>query len=262
MKYLITCTRAIVLATALIQLLAFCAFAANFDIQPVRIELSDKIRIGKITIRNVSENEFPIQIKAYEWNQNEKAEDVYRETQDIIIFPKILTIAKDEERIIRLGMNVSPGIKEKTYRIYVEEIPSDASPKEGTSVRLYMKVGIPVFVTPQKTEDKADLDDVSMDHGKIQMKVRNAGNSHFIVTGVNVRGQNAKGDELYNRDISGWYLLGGSEKMYETDVPPNLCNDISNFNIELKTSKSVIKRQLHIEKHMCGEQPITTASSR
>jgi fimbrial chaperone protein len=261
MKYLNRYILIIVQAAALFHLWACSTFAANFDIQPVRVEFSDKVRLSKLTIKNVSENEFPIQIKVYEWSQNEKAEDIYKETPDVIIFPKILTIAKAEERIIRLGINAAPGIKEKTYRIYIEEIPSATLPKDGPSVRLFMKVGIPVFVIPQKTEDKAELNDISMDRGKIQMKVKNAGNSHFIVTGVSVRGQNANGDEVYNRDISGWYLLNGSEKMYETEVPANDCNAISNFNIELKTSKSVIKKQLHIDKNMCGAPAIETVSS-
>jgi fimbrial chaperone protein len=234
-------------------------YAASFDIQPVRIELTDKARLGKLTIRNVSENELSVQVRAYEWNQNETGEDVYKDTSDVIVFPKIMTIAKGEERFIRLGTNVRSGVKEKTYRVYIEEIPSSASDKEGTNIRLFMKVGIPLFLKPSVPEDKAEIDTVSMNEGKIRIKVKNSGNSHFIVTGINISGQNTSGQESFNRDISGWYLLSGSEKVYETDIPKDCCGEISNFNIELKASKIVVKKQLRVDKTMC-ESSVATAS--
>jgi fimbrial chaperone protein len=255
-----TATRLLVLA-CLFSLFLSCLslYAASFDIQPVRIELNDKTRLGKLTIRNVSENDLSVQVKAYEWNQNEKAEDVYQETQDIIVFPKIMTIAKGEERFIRLGTNVQSGLKEKTYRVYIEEIPSNASDKEGTNIRLFMKVGIPLFLKSSAPQDKAEIDTVSMNEGKIRIKVRNSGNTHFIVTGINVSGQNNSGQESFNRDISGWYLLSGSEKVYETDIPQDCCAAISNFNIELKASKIVVKKQLRVDKSMC-ESSVASAS--
>jgi fimbrial chaperone protein len=254
-----TATR--LLPAFILGLFIFCLplAAANFDIQPIRIELNEKAMLGKLTIKNVSDADFTVQTKAYEWSQNEKGDDVYKETPDIIVFPKIMTMAKGEERFIRLGANTHPGTKEKTYRIYVEEIPSSSAEKEGSNIRLYMKIGIPLFIKSSAADDKAEIDNVSMDQGKIHIKVRNSGNSHFIVTGINVSGKNAQGAESFSRDISGWYLLSGSEKIYETEIPADSCGGISNFNIELKTSKSTVKKQFPIEGSMC-DAPINTAN--
>jgi fimbrial chaperone protein len=227
--------------------------AATFDIKPVRVEFTDKVRLEKLVIKNVSDTDFPVQVHVYEWSQNEKGEDVYGETQDIVVFPKIMTIKKGEERYIRLGANVFPGIKEKTYRVYVEEMPSETKEQQGATVRLFMKVGIPIFITPpNKIEDKAEIESLSMDKGKIQVKVKNSGNSHFIVTGINVRGMNAEGQEAFNRSIGGWYILSGMDKAYETDVPSGACGNISSYDIELKTSKATIKKNLTADKSMCG----------
>ncbi len=249
--------------TRLFCLFLFClpACAANFDIQPIRIDLNNKTRLSKLVIKNVSETDFPIQARAYEWSQNEKGEDVYRETQDIIVFPKIMTIAKGEERFIRLGTNVVPGLKEKTYRVYVEEMPSDTTRKEGATIRLFMKVGIPVFIAPTKSEEKADIEGIFVSGGKIQLKVKNSGNSHFIVTGISLLGLNAKGQESFNRHIGGWYLLSGSEKVYETEMPPDSCNAIDQLDIELKTTKTTVRKQFRVEKSMC-QSPVETAVNR
>jgi fimbrial chaperone protein len=229
-------------------------WTASFDIKPVRIELNDKIRMEKLVIKNVSDVDFPLQVHVYEWSQNENGEDVYRETQDIVVFPKILTIKKGEERFIRLGANTLPGIKEKTYRVYVEEMASETAEQQGATIRLFMKVGIPIFITPpEKKEDQAEINGIAMDKGKIKVKVRNSGNSHVIVTGIGVRGLNAAGGEAFNRSIAGWYVLSGMEKSYETDIPPNECGLISSYDIELKTSKTTVTRHMPVDPSMCGK---------
>lgn len=232
----------------------FCSgvLAANFDIQPIRIVLDEKVKLEKLTIKNVSDTEFPIQIRAYEWSQNEKGEDVYKETKDIIIFPKILTIKKDEEKIIRIGTNIMPGSRERTYRIYLEEMPSPEREAQGASIRLFMKIGIPVFINPPRVEDKAEIDKISVNNGKVEVTVKNKGNNHFMVTGINVRGENTQGMEPFSRDIGGWYLLSGTSKIYETSIPIDLCSNMTNLNVELKTNKSTIKRSVAMDKSMCG----------
>ena len=245
----------------IINSLCSSANAANFDIQPVRIELNSSTRLGKLVIRNVSETDLPIQVRAYEWSQNENGEDVYRETQDIIVFPKIMTIGKNEERFIRLGSNVRSEGREKTYRVYVEELPLDTSANDGANVRLFMKIGVPVFVAPVKDEGRVDIEAISMNEGKVRLKVKNVGNVHSIVTGVSLRGHDSRGQESFTREIAGWYLLSGTEKIYESNVPSNPCVDLTGLNIELKTNRATIRKEFPVEKSMC-EASVTAATSR
>ncbi len=249
--------------SCIVALLFSClpSSAANFDIYPVRVELNAKNRLAKLSIRNVSQTGFPVQVRAYEWTQNEKGEDVYRETQDIIVFPKIMTIAPNEERFIRLGSNVAPGANEKTYRIYIEEMPAASAAAEGANIRLYMKVGVPVFIAPIKTEDKVDIEQIAVSEGTFRLKVKNTGNTHFIVTGINLRGLDADGLEPFTREIGGWYLLSGTEKVYETQIPPDPCTALTRLAIELKTSRTTINKELPLEPAMCAA-PTNSAASR
>ncbi|MBN1382720.1 MAG: molecular chaperone [Deltaproteobacteria bacterium] len=227
------------------------ATAASFDIKPIRIFLDEKVRLEKLIIKNVSDTKFPIQIKAYEWSQNQKGEDVYSETRDIITFPKILSIDKGQEKIIRIGTNVRPAKIEKTYRIYVEEMPVPDKDNSGTKIRLFMKVGIPVFINPVKIDNRPEIEDMEVVNGKLKVTVINKGNTHFVVTGVAVRGANDEGKELFARDIGGWYLLSGTQKIYETDIPPEACGAISNLRVVLKTSKATVEKNIIMAKDMC-----------
>jgi len=227
-------------------------YAANFDIKPIKIVLDEKVKLEKLTLKNVSDTAFPIQVTAYEWSQDEKGDDVYTETKDIILFPKILSIQPREEKLIRIGTNVKPGMREKTYRIYVEEMPSPERESQGATIRLFMKIGIPVFINPPRIEDRPDIRAITMKDGKVGIDVSNGGNSHFMVTGVNVQGEDGEGKGRFNRDIGGWYLLSGSSKVYETSIPQEACGAITNLTVELKTNKTTIKRKVPVENTMCG----------
>ncbi|MGV8075544.1 MAG: hypothetical protein AB2L11_13440 [Syntrophobacteraceae bacterium] len=73
------------------SLLFLClpANAASLDIQPVKLYLGNEKKVEKLTLKNLDEVDFPLQIKAYKWTQNDNGEDIYEDTQDVIIFPKI-----------------------------------------------------------------------------------------------------------------------------------------------------------------------------
>ena len=143
-------------------------------------------------------------------------------------------------------------MREKTYRIYVEEMPSPEKETEGATIRLFMKIGVPVFINPPRIEDRPDIRAITMRDGKVGIDVSNGGNSHFMVTGVNVQGEDSEGKGQFNRDIGGWYLLSGSSKVYETSIPQEACGTLTSLNVELKTNKTTIKRKIPVETTMCG----------
>jgi P pilus assembly chaperone PapD len=143
-------------------------------------------------------------------------------------------------------------MQEKTYRIFVEEMPSPDKETQGATIRMFMKIGIPVFINPPRIEDRPDIRNITMRDGKVAIDVSNGGNSHFMVTGINVQGEDSQGKDRFNRDIGGWYLLSGSSKVYETSIPQETCGTITSLTVELKTNKTTIKRKMPVEKAMCG----------
>jgi fimbrial chaperone protein len=231
--------------------------AANFDIKPIKIFLEPQSKIEKLTLKNLSAEDLTVQIKAYQWTQNEKGQDIYQETTDLILFPRIATIKTEEEKIIRIGTNLNSGLTEKTYRIFVEEIPSGQKiENKGSTVHMYMKIGVPLFISPVKKEEKGAIDAVHLQKGKAEIKVQNKGNLHFMVTAVQIQGINTQGKEIFLTTLSGWYILSGLSKAYEVAVPPDICKNMTKMNIEVKTNNNMtIKEQLPVEKIMCG-QPI------
>lgn len=226
------------------------AYSISFDIKPVRIFFDPDTRAEKLTVKNVSEDDLSLQIRVYRWSQNEKGEDIYDETTDIVVFPKIVKIKKGEERIIRVGTKLVPGTSEKTYRIYVEEIPSEYLP-EGATVRLLMRAGVPIFISPVKVSPSGKIESVSMKEGEVGFSVRNDGNLHFIITSLVIKGVDAEGNSLFSKELGGWYLLSGASRLYTASLPREICNKTARINITIKTNRLNLSGNLDVDRSMC-----------
>ena len=104
------------------------------------------------------------------------------------------------------GIKIPAAAKEKTYRIFIEEIPGPKK-AEGTAVAIAIKFGVPVFVKPLKTEPKGQIEKLSLQKGVFEAIVHNSGNEHFIIKSLTVSGKNSKGEGIFTKELSGWYLL-------------------------------------------------------
>ena len=170
-----------------ILLLTGSGMAANFSVDPVNIYFDPGQKTGLLTITNYSDENLTLQLTAFLWKQDEDGKDKYVPTDDIILFPKILTIGKSEKRLIRIGIQIPPGQVEKTYRIYLEEIPRPEQSESGGAVlRTVMKVGVPVFLSPIKKRTEGAIDRIDLSKGNLSISVHNTGNCHFIIKKVTV----------------------------------------------------------------------------
>jgi fimbrial chaperone protein len=240
-----------VFAFLMVAILSGYAHGANFDIKPVKIYFDAQTRIEKLTLKNLSDENFRLQLKAYIWTQGKKGEDLYEETNDIIMFPKILSLKRGEERIVRVGTNVSPGEIEKTYRIYIEQMPPAEDEAKDTHVRMLVKIGVPLFISPLKKDEKGDVESVSLKNGKAEVKVANNGNLHFAITGINVMGLDDKGKTIYSTELGGWYLLQDKSRVYEASVPEETCNSFAKLRVAMKTKDFTRTGEINVERGMC-----------
>jgi fimbrial chaperone protein len=240
-------------ALCIVFLFEGIAVGAGLDIQPIKIYLDARSRIDKLTVKNVSDDDLSLQVRVFTWSQNANGRDQYEETTDIIIFPKIMKVLKGEEKFIRVGTNLTPLGDERTYRIYIEEIPVERpKPEEGATVRMTMKIGVPVFISPLKSDPKGAIQSFSMSNGKPIIEVKNTGNIHFIITSLNIKGTNDKDREIFSKELGGWYVLNGASRTYETSIPAEVCNELAKIHIAVKTDRLSMNETFSINKGMCN----------
>ncbi len=228
------------------------AISADFTISPVRVFFVPGKKAEVVTIKNNSDEKLTIQLSSFLWEQDESASDKLTPTDELVLFPKIVSIEKKEERIIRIGIKTLSGKNEKTYRIFVEEVPEPKEKQpEGATLRTLMKIGVPVFISPLKTEFSGKVAKGSLKNGVLSFSIKNEGNVHFIVHFANLVGMDEKGGEVFKKELAGWYVHQGKEKPFSTEIPKDTCLKIKTIKINVDTDRMAINDSLAVTPEMC-----------
>ncbi len=233
------------------------AAAADFQIQPTMLDLSGGVKSGAFSVINNGDDSINFQISVKEWTQDANGKDVYEDTKDIVFFPRIMTTGPHEQRAIRIGFKAPLSVNEKTYRLFVEEIPS---PKKETGVKdkgikagvtIAFRFATPIFVKPLKQQEAAIVEKLEMSKGKVMAMIKNTGNVHIKVQNVVFSGKAADGKELFSKEIAGWYILHGLSVPYETAVPKEVCQGLATIEVVAKSENLTINGSLNVQKSMC-----------
>lgn len=231
---------------------------AEFSVNPVRLELGAAARSGAIVVRNDGKVPLGFQMQAMEWTQDADGKDRYADSADLIFFPKIMTIAPGEEGVVRVGVRTPVVQNEKTYRLFIEQLPppkdeSAVQPlaRPGASVTLLIRFGAPIFVAPVQPRDAAEVTAVALERGRLSMRVRNTGNRHQIIQGIDLRATDAQGAEIWTLTIADRYLLNGVAKPFSATIPAAQCARATALHIDVRTDKSGAKHKLDVQRAMC-----------
>jgi fimbrial chaperone protein len=236
------------------------AIAADFQIQPTTLDLGGSVKSGVFSVINNGNDQIDFQVSVKEWNQDEKGKDVYVDTKEIVFFPKVMSVEANGQRAVRIGVKAPPSPKEKTYRLFVEEIPT---PKKTSDVKLQGKIqagltiafrfSMPIFVKPLRPQESYVLDRIEMSKGAVKAIVKNTGNVHVKLSAVKFSGKTAGGKELYSKEVAGWYILHGLSLPYEAAVPKELCRQLATIDVSAQTENGNINGALNVQKNMCAQ---------
>ena len=243
---LVTMTAAVVLTAT-----AGVTSAATFSVNPTQIFLSGRTTSSLLTLRNDSNEELRFQLSAFQWTQSASGEIELNPTQDVVFFPALLTLKAGEERRIRVGSTVAPGAAEKTYRIFVEELPPSAANSEGSEVRVLTKMGVPIFIRPTKEAASAALNAVGVRDGAVHFTLANTGTVHFVPQQVKVRGLAAAGQTVFEQDLASWYILHGGRRDFALPIAAADCGRTESVVIEVGIGANVLKESVQTPGGAC-----------
>ena len=127
----------------------------------------------------------------------------------------MLKLAPGEERKVRVGTTLGSDAVEKSYRIFIEELPPPKNEPDGSNgVQVLTRVGIPIFVAPVKTSAQATVSGVGLAQDGLHFQVDNQGTSHFVPQTLRVRGLAGNGQVVTDHTADGWYILAHSSRRY------------------------------------------------
>jgi len=227
------------------------ADAASFSVNPTQLVLSSKTASALLTLRNDSDETLRFQLSVFAWDQRTDGQLKLDQTNDIVFFPPLLTLAPRESRNIRVAAVTPLGIAEKTYRIFVDELPPPTAPENPTVVRVLTKMGVPIFLQPGKPHAEAALSDLAMKDGLFTFNIRNTGNVHFMTRAVRVRATDRAGATVFDEQIDGWYILAGGLRAYELKVPASQCAAVAALSVEVQIDSSALKERFETTGPAC-----------
>jgi len=207
-------------AALLALLVSSSARAGGLNVTPIQIHLSPQTTKAMLTLRNDGAEAMRYQVSATSWNQTARAELQLSPTNEIVFFPGLFMLKPGEERNVRIGAGTPFGLVEKTYRVFVEELPPAERPAQASSqVRVLTRVGVPVFVAPSRALDRRAIENLTARAGRASFRVVNQGTVHFREDAVQLRGVDAAGNVLFEREQRGWYVLAGGALDYDFELP-------------------------------------------
>lgn len=227
--------------------------AGEFTVDPIRLELGAAARSGVVSVRNDGKEKLSFQLEGMEWTQDGAGKDQYTDSPDLIFFPKILTVEPGHEGVIRVGVKNAVVPAEKTYRLFIDELPGPPKKADGpgAQINVLIRFGAPIFVGPVKPQDGLEIEGLSLTKGTFSFSARNTGNRHQLVQGIQLIGVDAGGNKVYALSLTDRYLLAGTVKAYSAVISTEQCSKMSSLEVEVKTDRATAKRKLDVTRSLC-----------
>lgn len=226
------------------------AEAGNWRVAPIKVFYDAKTRSEVVTVSNDGDQPLFLDIYAMEWTQDQNGQDIYQPATDLVFFPKHLTIEPKKERVIRTGIKTPPVSREKTYRLFIKEVP-DRSQTAQTSVAIAIQFGVPIFAKPPQEKVTGAITEARIADSSLSLLLENHGNSHFRINTINVQGMLANGTPVFQESINGWYLLGGSARNLTIAIPPEKCRQLTILDIQVDADRIDFNRRIDVDPTMC-----------
>jgi fimbrial chaperone protein len=226
------------------------AQAGNWRVIPIRLHFNRSTRSGVITVHNDDKTPLHLAVAADRWSEDAQGKDRYTATTDLIFFPQQLTIPPKKERVIRVGLKVPAIQQEKTYRLFLREIPGRPGLTD-TGVAIAIRFGVPIFSSPLTDKRSLQVNRLTLKKGILGFSVKNTGNTHARITALHVSGKNPQGKETFSKTLNGWYLLAAATRPYTLKIPSKVCAELNALTVQVKTAHSDVSGTIHVDQADC-----------
>ena len=227
------------------------AGASSFQVNPIRITLTPQGSSSLLAVRNDGNERLRLQVDFYAWDQSKQGEMILNPTDDLVVYPSLLTVDAGNERNVRVGTKSPVVSKEKSYRIFIEELPP-ATKRVDSGIRILTRIGVPIFIQPQPPKPQALIEKVAVHKSEILFEVINRGNAHFLPRGIRVKGTDSTGINALERNLDPWYILAGGSRQYRLEISPSDCSKIKDLTVEVELEEKSLKQQFSLPANFCS----------
>lgn len=254
-----------VLVLAAVGFSSTAAEASSFAVTPTTIALRPGAATAVLTVENRDKVTLRFELKAVAWDQAADGRPVYHPTEDLIFFPPLLTVAPGEKRLIRIGTEVPFGATERSYRLFLYELPPLEKPGGAgmtAQITVLTNVGVPVFLEPARTVASPGLlDGLRLQGGELDFTVKNDGNVRLVVLGTLIRALDGRGGVVFSGKARAGYVLAGGRLHFHLHVPERDCSKAHKLTLTTTVEQptadgnfvdKTLEGELRVEAGACG----------
>lgn len=226
------------------------AQAPGVSVRPTDVALSPSHLTEMVRLRNDTSEAQRYQLSAYAWEQTSDGRQVLHPTDDLIFFPPLFTVKSGDEQIIRVASGVPFSLKEKSCRLFIEQLPPLTKPsgEQGPRVRLLMRMGLPVFLQPGNVVDGAELDAAEVRGSTLRFTLKDTGNVHLVTSDLHVSGLGSDGRAVFERSARPSYVQADSSLNFILPVPSKDCFRIRTLSVSVKTEQQAPGRDFNLKR--------------
>ena len=225
--------------------------AATFSVTPTRIVLAPTATSVVVTLSNSSTAPMRFQLSAFAWDQTD-GQVVLLDTNDVVVYPTLVAIAPGESRRIRVAVSARATAIERSYRLFVEELPNHAdAPSSQMGVTVRTKMGLPIFVQGPKQAPRVALASVELGDAALLVRVTNEGTAHAVLDQIRVHGESKTGEVLFTSVVNGWYLLPGRGQVFSIPVQSVDCAKAATMTVTAESTDGRLSRRIAVRAPDC-----------
>jgi fimbrial chaperone protein len=191
---------------------------AGSAVSPVLVELPHARAVATVRFTNDAAHPIRVQAATLRWRQIDGANEE-KATDELIVVPAIAEVAARATQVFRVALRrPDPSNVERTYRLVLQELPSQAQRADGVAVQTPLSHDLPVSVAPASAIvrrvgwapcTEAQSAKRSMPPGAMCLHVSNEGNRRLRIGSLTL----TAGDETRTVDLNpSELLLAGAAK--------------------------------------------------
>lgn len=238
---------------ALSALAPATARAGRLEIQPVSLRLSAGERSAILTVRNGGAEPMRYEVTAMTWAQDARGEARYEPTEALTVYPPMFRLGPGERRRVRVGAAALPDGAEASYRVFVQELPTERKQRGRARVSVLTRFALPVFVAPARpAAPRLELAGLAVARGRAAFELVAAGNVHVRPSALRLVLEAAGGAALHARDVETWYVLAGGRRAHDLALPAEACGSAARVRVEATTAEGTVSASAAIPAGACA----------
>ncbi|MCE5232341.1 MAG: fimbria/pilus periplasmic chaperone [Mizugakiibacter sp.] len=225
------------------------ATAANFSINPLRVELGSRHQAEMLLLHNDGTSPLRLQVETTRWTMDAAGAWQTVPTDELIATPLLLEIAVDGSAQLRVGTLAPVTETERAYRLLINELPGDDDAADGqVHLRVLTRVSLPVFIEPAGAKVAPRLAGARFEQGRLRLDLANTGSRRMDPQTAGVTLLDANGHKLFAKDVSAGYVLAGATLPVQLAAPAEACRQARTVRVHLGADDVTVEHTIADER--------------